>query len=257
MLNSNPATGDAVRPPAEQGEFARQTIPLSVVTNDRAAALEKSARAAYDGHRRMVEEIGPIAHALQGLLDIMGAEDAGFAGADSTQFRLLRNWTRDLVRAVRRHQEATAQPLVVRADIGEIVDDAVALFRDRCDARGHTVVFSGPPEPALVRIDPQRLESAIRQLMESVFDREARDRRIDIVLWRSIEECRLAFVSGPPVRRGFETAEDPPAPPVRSAGPADARFVGALAQLRELGAFVETNCDAAFGSSLLVSLPVA
>lgn len=257
MLNSNPRTGDAVRPPAEQGEFARQTIPLSVVTNDRATALEKSERADRDGHRRMVEEIGPIAHALQGLLDIMGAEGAGIAGADSTRFGLLRNWTRDLVHAVRRHQEAIAEPVVARADIGEIVDAAVASCRDKCEARGQTLVLSGPSEPVLLRIDPQRLESAIRRLMESVFDREARNRRIDIVLWRSIDDCRLAFVSGPPVRREFETTEDPSPPPVRPAGPADARFIGALAQLRELGAVVETNCDAAFGSSLLVSLPVA
>lgn len=274
MFSLNPRASDSARSLLEETEAARHSTLLSVATGDQANvqdnsralttagrtidALERSALAAREGQRRIIEEIGPIAHALQGLLDIMIADGAEGKGPDPAQFGLLRGWTHDLVHAVRRHQDAAAPSAVAHADIGAIVDDAVALFRDKCDALGHTVVLSGPPEPILAPIDPRRLQGALRQLIESVFDREARDRRIDIVLWRSLEECRLAFVSGPPVRRGFETTEDgPPPPPVRPAEPADTRFMGALAQLRELGAVVETNCADALGSNLLVSLPVA
>lgn len=275
MFNLNPRISDSARSRVEETETRRHAVPLSVavVTDDQTSArddcralttahrtieaLERSALAAHEGQRRLIEEIGPIAHALQGLLDIIGAKGGRNEGPDPTQFELLRNWTQDLVRAVRRHQDAAAPSAVARADIGAIVDDAVALFRDKCDARGHIVVLSGPSEPILAPVDPQRLQGALRQLIESAFDREACDRRIDIVLWRSREECRLAFVSGPPVRRGMETAEDsPPPPPVRPDGLADTRFMGALAQLRELGAVVETNCVDAFGSNLLLSLPV-
>lgn len=275
MFNPNLRAIGAAHSPVEETETARRAIPLpiAVVTEDQAAAqdnsralttagrtidaLERSALAAREGQRRIIEEIGPIAHALQGLLDIMTADGAEGKGPDPAQFGLLRSWTHDLVHAVRRHQKVAAPSAVARADIGAIVDDAVALFRDKCDALGHTVVLSGPPEPILAPIDPTRLQAALGQLMECVFEREARDRRIDIVLWRSLEECRLAFVSGPPVRRGETTEDGPPPPPVRPAGLADTRFMGALAQLRELGAVVETNCANALGSNLLVSLPVA
>lgn len=270
MFNPNPRASDAARSSVE--ETARRAIPLRVasVTDDQAAgqdncralaaahrtieSLERSALAARESQRRIIEEIGPIAHALRGLLDVMAS---GCEGPDPARFGLLRSWTHDLIDVVRRHQDAAAPSAVARADIGAIVDDAVALFRDKCDALGHTVILSSPPEPILAPIDTQRLQGALRQLMESVFDREARDRHIDIVLWRSLDECRLAFVSRPPVRRSFETAEDCPPTPVRPAGLADTRFMGALAQLRELGAVVETHCADAHGSNLLVSLPVA
>ena len=219
--------------------------------------VERSALTARDGQRRILEEIGPIAHALEGLLDIMSAEEATASGGPTpTQLNLLRNWTRDLVRTVGRHQDAAAIPAGARADMTSIVEDAVALFRSKCDALGHTVVLSSPSEPVTVAAEPRRLRAAVIQLMESVFDRESRDRRIDIVHWRSMDESRLAFVSGPPVRRGLDATETI-APPVRTAGVADERFIGALAQLRELGAVVETSCANAFGTSLLVSLPVA
>ena len=220
-------------------------------------AAERSALAASDGRRRILEEIGPIAHALEGLLDIISAEENATGGAATAQFGLLRNWTRDLMDTVARHQDAVAMPAGVEAELGAIVEDAVALFRRKSEGLGHTVVLSSPSEPVVVRADPRRLQAAVRQLIESVLDRETRDRRIDIVLWRSMEECRLAFVSGPPVRRGGETEEESTTPPVRPAGLADASFVGALAQLRELGAVVETTCTTAVGSNLLISLPIA
>ncbi|MCB1525098.1 MAG: hypothetical protein KDJ23_13460 [Rhodoblastus sp.] len=220
-------------------------------------AAERSAIAARDNHRRMVEEVGPIAHALEGLLDIMGAENAANGELTPTQFGLLHNWTRDLLRLVARHQDASAAPVGTQADFGAIVENCVALFRSKSDGLGHIVVVSSPQEPLVVAVDPRRLHAAIRQLTESALDRELRDRRIDIVLWRSMDECRLAIVSGPPVRRGAEADEEPAPTPVRPAGPADERFAGALAQLRQLGAVVETNCANGSGSSLLVSLPIA
>ncbi|MCB1540789.1 MAG: hypothetical protein KDJ25_08050 [Rhodoblastus sp.] len=220
-------------------------------------AAERSALAASDGRRRILEEIGPIAHALEGLLDIISAEENATGGAAAMQFGLLRNWTRDLMNTVARHQDAAAIPVGAEAELGAIVEDAVALFRCKSDGLGHTVVLSSPSEPVVVRADPRRLQTAVRQLIESVLDRETRDRRIDIVLWRSMEECRLAFVSGPPVRRGGETDEECAAPSVRPAGLADSRFVSALAQLRELGAVVESTCATATGSNLLISLPIA
>lgn len=259
MFKSTPRASDVIRSPDEYRPTigaVRDNCCAPAVAGRAIQPLERSAPARCDGTRRLIEEIAPIAHALDGLLEIMNAEGAESGAPSPAQLGLLRNWTHDLVLAVRRHQDGAAPPAATRADIGAIVDDAVALFRDSCNARGHTVVLSGPSEPILAPVDPQRLQSAIRQLMESVFEREGRDRHIDIVLWRSIGECRLAFVSRPPVPRGFETAEETPAP-ARPAGPADARFMGALAQLRELGAAVETSSGAAPGSNLLVSLPVA
>lgn len=241
---------------------AQQNCRALTLAQRNAEGLERAALAARDRQRRIVEEIAPIAHALEGLLDIMeadGANTGAMPGATTpTQFGLLRNWTHDLVRTVRRHQDAAGTLVGTRANMNEIVEDAVALLRTKCDGLGHTVVLSIPAEPVMVCVDPRRLQSAVRQLMESSFEREARDRRIDIVLWRSMDECRLVFVSGPPVRRGVESIDacEPP-PPVRPASLADASFIGALAQLRELGAVVESSCVSAFGSSLLVSLPIA
>ncbi|MCB1535452.1 MAG: hypothetical protein KDJ44_12190 [Rhodoblastus sp.] len=220
-------------------------------------AVERSAISARDNHRRMVEEVSPIAHALEGLLDIMGAENAANGELTPTQFGLLRNWTRDLVRSVARHQDASAAPVGAQADFSAIVENCVAHFRRKSEGLGHTLVLSNPQEPVVVAVDPRRLHAAIRQLTESVLDRELRDRRIDVVLWRSMDECRLAIVSGPPARRGGEANEETAPSPVRPAGPADERFAGALAQLRQLGAVVETSCASAYGSSLLVSLPIA
>lgn len=232
-----------------------------------ADSLEREALAAHDGKHRLIEEIAPIAHALEGLLEIMNAGRSEAETPDAAQFGLLRDWTRDLAHILRRHRDAMAPPAAARADMGAMLDDAVALFRDRCDSRGQTVVLSNPAEPVMVRMNPQRLQSAVCQLMESLFDREPSDRRIDIVLWRSMEECRIAFVSAPLVRRGVEASEAPAPPPLRPAGLPDGRFIDALARLRELGAIVESHCveshcvdshcvDAS-GTSLHVSLPVA
>lgn len=236
---------------------AQQNCRALTIARRTLEATDRSATSARDSQRRMIEEIGPIAHALEGLLDIMGAENAASGEFTPTQFGLLRNWARDLVSAVARHQNASAAPIGAHADLGAIVESCVALYRAKSEGLGHTVVLSNPPEPVVVAADPRRLQAAIRQLTESVLDRELRDRRIDIVLWRSMDECRLAFVSGPPVRRGGDAQQEPAPPPIRSAGPADARFAGALAQLRDLGAVVETSCASASGSSLLVSLPTS
>ena len=235
---------------------AQQNWRAMTIARRTLESAQRSALTARDGQRRILEDIGPIAHALEGLLDIMSAEEAETGGPTPTQLNLLRNWTSDLVRAVARHQDAAAITAGTHADMTMIVEDGVALFRSRCNALGHTVVLSSPSEPVMVAADPRRLRTAIVQLMESVFERETRDRRIDIVHWRSMDESRLAFVSGPPVRRGLDTAETS-LPPIHAAGPADARFISALAQLRELGAVIESSCATAFGSSLLVSLPVA
>ncbi|HMN71471.1 MAG TPA: hypothetical protein PKA55_06335 [Rhodoblastus sp.] len=221
-----------------------------------AESAERSAVAAREAQSRAREEISPIAHALEGLLEIMSADaDAADAPAPS-QFRLLRNWTRDLVRAIGRYQDGTG-PVATPADVGAIVEDAVALFRPKADGLGHTVVLSTPAEPVLAPVDRQLLQTAVRQLIECALDREGSDRRIDIVLWRSMEDVRLALVSGPPVRRDPEAADECALPPVRAAGLADADFVGALALLRELGATIESNCATTSGASLLVSLPLA
>jgi len=272
LLHAAGGVGDAELPPAHAEllfeALSPATLELAVHTarrNCRALTtarratetVARAALAARDAQRRILEEIGPIAHALEGLLDIVRAENGESGAATPTQFNLLRHWTSDLVLAVGRHQDAAAAPIGAQADLSAIMEDTVALFRTKSDGLGHTVVLSNPPEPVMVSADPGRLQATVRQLLESVFDREGRDRRIDIVLWRSMDESRLALVSGPPVRRGADASEASEPPPVRPAGLSDASFVGALAQLRELGAVVESSCASTFGSSLLVSLPVA
>lgn len=235
---------------------AQENCRALILARRKVEMAERAASAAREGQRRIVEEIGPIAHALEGLLDIMSAEPADSL-PNPTQFGLLRNWTRDLLRVVNRHQDAAAVPVGGHADMTAIVEDAVALFRSKCADLGHTVVLSSPNEPVMVAADPRRLRGTVNQLMESLFDREARDRRIDIVLWRSMDECRLAVVCGARVRRGHEADDPAEAAPLRAAGPADARFMAAMAQLRELGAAVETSRASEACSGILASLPVA
>ncbi len=236
---------------------AQQNCRALTLAQRRSEALEVAAIAAREGQRRILEEIGPIAHALEGLLEIVSA-DAESAGAEPpAQFGLLRNWTRDLVGAVRRHQDAAAAPADMRADLGVIVDDCLALFRSKCTDLGHAVVFSNPPESVMVAANGRRLDGAVRDLLESIIEREARGRLIDVVLWRSMDQARLAIVAGPLARRGAAEEETGLPPAVRPASAADTRFVGALARLRELGAVVETSCANLSGSSLLVSLPAA
>lgn len=235
---------------------AQENCRALTLAHRKAEASERAALAAREGERRIIEEVAPIAHALEGLLDIMSAEPAESA-PNPTQSGLLRNWTRDLLRVVNRHQDSAAAPVGSHADMTAIVEDTVALFRSKCADLGHTVVLSSPNEPVLVAADPRRLRTTVTQLMESLFDREARDRRIDIVLWRSMEECRLAVVCGARVRRGHEADDPAQSAPLRAAGPADERFMAAMAQLRELGAAVETSRASEACSGILASLPVA
>ncbi len=236
--------------------LAQQNCRSTMIARRAAEAAERAAIGAREAQSRALDEISPIAHALQGLLEIMSA-DADTPDAQApTQFRLLQNWARDLVSAVGRHQDAVAS-ISAEADLTAIVEDAIALLKPKSDGLGQTVVFSAPGEPVLTPVDAQRLQAAVRQLIECALDREGGDRRIDIVLWRSMEDVRLALVSGPPVRRGLEAEEDCALPPVRAAGFADAGYIGALALLRELGAVVEANCANASGASLLVSMPLA
>ena len=49
-----------------------------------ADSLEREALAAHDGKHRLIEEIAPIAHALEGLLEIM---NAGRSEAETPRFR--------------------------------------------------------------------------------------------------------------------------------------------------------------------------
>lgn len=221
-------------------------------SRDRIEALEASLAQAREARRRAIEDVAPIARALDGLLDIMhgGGEDES-----KVHLGLLRNWTRDLVAAVERHQRALADAEGPRVDICAIVERAIAACEERGALRNQTLVLSSPAEPVMVPAETRELRATVRQLIESVLEREPADRRIDIVLWRSLEECRLAFVSGPAVRRG-DKEETQSAPRVREASGADTRFIGALTRLRDLGGVVESHSASAFGASLLVSLPV-
>lgn len=236
--------------------LAQNNCRSTMIARRAAEAAERAAVAAREAQSRALEEISPSAHALQGLLEIMSADADAPNGQATAQFKLLQKWARDLIGAVGRHQDAVAA-ISAETDLTAIVEDAIALLKAKSDGLGHTVVFSAPGEPVLTPVDAQRLQAAVRQLIECALDREGSARRIDIVLWQSMEDVRLALVSGPPARRGLESDENCAPPPVRAAGLPDAGYVGALALLRELGATIEAKCADASGASLLISMPLA
>ncbi|MCC0002604.1 MAG: hypothetical protein H6871_06355 [Methylobacteriaceae bacterium] len=223
---------------------------------DATADIAREAETQRDARQRFLDEAAPIARALDGLLEMICADEAS-AGVDLARLPLLRNWTRDLVAAVDRQQCAIARASGARTDVGAAVARIVSSLERPCAERGQTIILSSPPEPIMVATAEPSLRDALRQLIESACAREPRDRRLDVVLWRSLDECRLAFVAGPAARRFGADEETDAKAAVHEADRSDQHFMGALAALREIGGVVETSSSAAFGPAVVISLPAA
>lgn len=212
------------------------------------AAADRRADRAHEARARQLDEVAAIAHALDGVLDLMGAG----AGKATGHFGLVRNWTRDLVALVERGRRSLAQSRAGRADLGRAVDAALRALEKECAARRQSIVLCPPPQELIAAIDEAALADAAHRLLAAVFEREGGERRFDIVLWRSLDECRLAIIAGP-VRR----APDASTAPIRLADAADARLAGAIAAIEDLGGRVDVTSSGASGATAVVALPIA
>lgn len=202
----------------------------------------------------LVDDLAPIVRALDGLLELMGAESKSWPAGEGSKFALVRNWTRDLAGVIERHRQAAIGEPGERADLCAIVEKTLPQFEKRCARRRQTLVLSAPPAPLIAAIAPSVVQKAFHTLMESIFEREGNERRIDVLLWRSLDECRLAIVAGPATRRGAETAQ---APVACAANDADTAFRAAIESFRALGATVDIVARCAIGSTIMIAMPAA
>ncbi|MDE2364132.1 MAG: hypothetical protein KGM42_15755 [Hyphomicrobiales bacterium] len=221
--------------------------------DDMRRQLERRLEDANARAAAFVEEIAPAVCALEGVLEIMQTE-----GVDDSRFGLVSNWTRDLSALLSKRQDELSGENGARVDLCAMMDRLAPQFEKGCAARNQTLVLSAPPAPLLARADAKSLSDAVRNLLASVVEREGRDRRIEILLWRSLDEARLAIVAGPMTRRGDDNnqAASPSAAP-REVTAADRAFFSALGCLREIGATVDLAAKCAVGSTIMVALPAA
>ena len=228
------------------------------ISDMRKASIEFERRflEARENSSRLLEDVAPSVGALDGLLKLMSAATPGWPAGEGSRFALIRNWTRDLAEAVDRHRQALASEYGARADLVAIVEKTLPRFEKKCAARRQTLVFSAPPAPLVAAIAPDGVNDAFRALMQSIVDREGGDRRIDVLLWRSLDECRLAIVAGPSTRRRDEAAQEQAQPP-HAAPDAEAAFSSAIQGFQALGATVNIVAKCAVGSTIMVALPAA
>jgi len=224
----------------------------------RGAAAMEARRADHERQSRLrfIDDVAPIARALDGLIEIIVADAASDAGCDCSRLGLIDNWTKDLVATVARHQNAIAREQGDHADLCAIVEHVLPLFEARCAAQRQTLILSAPTEALFVSGFHQTLREAVQRLLASILEREGADRRIDVLLWRSLDEVRLAFVTGPSTRRtdGDDAhAGEVSTRSLHEAARVDAGFADALAMLRALDANVDVTSSAA-GATVLIAL---
>ena len=221
----------------------------------RAAAAAADSRAQRERAQRLtlVEDIAPIARALDGLVDIWGTDAQFSDGAADARLDQIRNWTRYIAMTMQRAEREIARKPHESADLCAIVEREAARIERGAASRSRKIVLSAPQEPLLAAACEDRLADAMRALFDSIVDREDADRRIELVLWRAAGECCLAVVLAPGAR--CEAAADALA--VRDTKATEARLADALRDLQSLGARIDISADAATGSTILIALDSA
>ena len=246
---------------ADLGPTTLETaIRLSLRWRDRGAAAEAATLAA-DRARiasvRMIDDLIPMSHALEGLIELMRDDAAAASEAHRSNLRLVDGWAKDLSRALERRRFELAGEESERTDLVGLVVEALPLFHKKATARRQTLLSSAPPAPLMARVAREPLRAAFCALVQSVIEREGKDRRIEIVLWPSLDECRLAVIAGPATRGAGQTTVHGASGHVHEAGDADAAFMAALENFRTLGASVDIATACATGATMMIALPAA
>lgn len=211
--------------------------------------------AEHDARRALLDEISPLAHGLAGLLDILAREETRDPDSFASRVALLRDWTGALTRSIAGARRTLAREACASVDLRRAVARALAGLEMEPFAEGKTLVVGESGDTLPVACDEVALSAAARDLVASVLEREAANRRVDVLVWRGPDDIRLAIVTGPLALRDNEAAR--PAVPLHVARASDGAFQQAIADFERLGASVDVRTHATSGATVTIGLPAA